>query len=210
MKISSRTKKIINILLNKDDYITINSIASWVGVSSRTIIRNLAEVENWLAENNYNLEKKKGTGIRLKISLQEKINVNKLLEGENINRHYLPEERKLIILTELLSSQIPAKLYTFTRLTNVSETTIAHDLDELEQWLKNYNLEIIRKPGLGVYLAGKERNIRKASIDLLYENFALEDILKIIQDRYLSQNRALIRKNIAKEKGSLTNVVKSK
>lgn len=200
MKISSRTKKIINILLNKDDYMTINSIASRVGVSSRTITRNLAEVENWLAENNYNLEKKKGTGIRLKISLQEKINVNKLLEGENINRHYLPEERKLIILTELLSSQIPAKLYTFTRLTNVSETTIAHDLDELEKWLKNYKLEIIRKPGLGVYLAGKERNIRKASIELLYENFALEDILKIIQDRYLSQNRALIRKNIAKEK----------
>ena len=45
MKISSRTKKIIKILIENDDYIVTDQIAEQLEVSSRTILRELKKVE---------------------------------------------------------------------------------------------------------------------------------------------------------------------
>jgi mannitol operon transcriptional antiterminator len=52
MKISSRTKKIIKILINNVDYIVTEQIAEKLDVSSRTILRELKKVEKWLQKNN--------------------------------------------------------------------------------------------------------------------------------------------------------------
>ncbi|MFW5686835.1 MAG: BglG family transcription antiterminator [Halanaerobium sp.] len=199
MKISSRTKKIIKILIENDDYIVTDQIAEKLNVSSRTILRELKKVEKWLQSNDILLEKKKGTGIRLDCSQKDKIRIAEILEFEAVDKHYSPAERKMIILSELLRDQRPNKLYAFTRVCNVSEATVSHDLDEIEGWLNDYQLKLIRKPGLGVYLEGKERDIRKASINLLYQNFNLEEILLLLQDKY-SEPENKLRKNLSKNR----------
>jgi len=199
MKISSRTKKIIKILIENDDYIVTEKIAQKLDVSSRTVLRELKKVEKWLRGNDIQLEKKKGTGIRLNCSAADKNRIAELLEFEAVDRHFTPEERKMIILSELLRDQRPNKLYAFTRVCNVSEATISHDLDEIEGWLKEYQIKLIRKPGLGVYLEGKEKDIRKASINLLYQNFNLEEILLLLQDKY-SEPEEKLRKNLSKNR----------
>jgi mannitol operon transcriptional antiterminator len=199
MKISSRTKKIIKILIKNEDYIVTEKIAERLDVSSRTVLRELKKVEKWLRSNDIKLEKKKGTGIRLDCLPADKTRIAELLEFEAVDRHFTPEERKMIILSELLRDQRPNKLYTFTRICNVSEATISHDLDEIEGWLKEYQIKLVRKPGLGVFLQGKEREIRKASINLLYQNFNLEEILLMLQDKY-SEPEKKLRKNISKNR----------
>jgi len=199
MKISSRTKNVIKILIENDDYIVTDQVAKKLNVSSRTILRELKKVEKWLKRNDINLEKKKGTGIRLNCSQADKIRIAEILEFEAVDKHYSPEERKMIILSELLRDQRPNKLYAFTRVTNVSEATISHDLDEIEGWVEAYELKLIRKPGLGVYLEGRERDIRKASINLLYQNFNLEQILLLLQDKYSKKEESL-RKNLSKNR----------
>lgn len=199
MKISSRTKKIIKILIENDDYVITEQIAEKLEVSSRTVLRELKKVEKWFQKNKIILEKKKGTGIRLNCSQADKVRIREILEFEPVDKHYSPEERKMIILSELLRDQRPNKLYAFTRLTNVSEATISHDLDEVEGWLINYDLKLIRKPGLGVYLEGRERDIRKASINLLYQNFNLEEILVFFQNKY-SKNEVIQRKKLSKNR----------
>jgi len=199
MKISSRTKKIIKILIENDDYIVTDQIAEQLEVSSRTILRELKKVEKWLQKNNILLDKKKGTGIRLNCSSKEKRRVNEILEFQSVDKHYTPDERKMIILAELLKDQRPNKLYAFTRICNVSEATISNDLDEIENWVEAYQLKLIRKPGLGVYLKGRERDIRKASINLLYQNFNLEEILLLLQDKYSEKEQSL-RKTLSKNR----------
>lgn len=199
MKISSRTKKIIDILIKNDDYIVTDQIAEKLKVSSRTILRELKKVEKWLRKNNILLEKKQGTGIRLNCSLNEKRRLKDILEFQNVDKHYSPQERKMIILAELLKDQRPNKLYAFTRVCNVSEATVSNDLDEIEKWLKDYQLKLIRKPGLGVFLKGRERDIRKASINLLYQNFNLEEILLLLQDKYSEKEQSL-RKTLSKNR----------
>ncbi|MTI60380.1 MAG: transcription antiterminator [Firmicutes bacterium] len=189
MKISSRTKEIMSILCNIKDYVTVKDIAHEIGVSSRTILRELDKAEIWLQENGYHLDKKKGTGVALDCTEQEKYNIKNLLQFESIENYYTPGERRFIILSELLRKQEPVKLYSFTILTNVSEATISHDLDEIEKWLKDYSLKLIRKPGLGVYLEGTEKDIRQASINLLYENIEQQEIFRLIQEKNPEENK---------------------
>jgi len=188
MKISSRTKKILKILLNNEGFTVVESVAEKIGVSSRTIRRELPRVDNWLKKHDYQLQKKKGTGIKLDLEKEEKAKIKNLLNIESVENYYSPDERKIIILSELLKSQQPTKLFNFTMMTNVSEATISHDLDEIENWVKDYNLKLIRKQGLGVYIEGRESNIRKASINLLYENLDINELFKIMQKKFSEKN----------------------
>jgi mannitol operon transcriptional antiterminator len=200
MKISSRTKKILKILLENDDYIVVEKIADQVGVSSRTILRELPKVQKWLNKNNYSLDKKKGTGILLECGKEEKANIKNLLNIENVENYYTPEERKIIILSELLKSQQPTKLFNFTMLTNVSEATISHDLDEIEGWVKEYKLKLVRKPGLGVFIKGEESDIRRASINLLYENLDLQELFNLIQNKFSEDNSEMTRESLSRSR----------
>ena len=43
-KLTSRKKEIINRLCSEDDYVTISNIAQDIGVSARTVLRELEEI----------------------------------------------------------------------------------------------------------------------------------------------------------------------
>ena len=48
-KMNQRVKKILLKICPEDQYVTLASIAKELGVSTKTILRELAEVEVWLA-----------------------------------------------------------------------------------------------------------------------------------------------------------------
>lgn len=169
-KASTRAKEIINILCRETQYITIASIAEKLDVSTRTILRELEGVEELLGANGVRLEKKPNRGLYVNGSIDDKANILQLMEMQNENKVYTPRERQAIILSELLQNQSPTKLYYFTKIFDVSEGTVSRDLDSLEAWMKQYNLKLIRKPGLGVFVEGSEGAIRRAIVNLIYEN----------------------------------------
>lgn len=169
-KASTRAKEIIGILCKETQYITIANIADKLNVSSRTILRELEVVEELLNLNGVSLDKKPNRGLYVSGSVEDKADILQLLEMQRENKIYAPHERQTIILSELLQNQNPTKLYYFTKIFNVSEGTISRDLDNLEGWMKQYSLKLIRKPGLGIYVEGNEGAIRRAIVNLIYEN----------------------------------------
>ena len=72
------------------------------------------------------------------------------------------------------------KLLTLAKLLNVTEATISNDLDKLETWIKKMNMNLVRKPGLGIYLEGLEKDIRKAIISHIYKNLHEKNILNVL------------------------------
>lgn len=180
-KISTRQKEILIKLCSENDYITIASIAQDIGVSSRTILRELEEIEKWLSEKNIQLEKKTGVGIKLGNSLEEKEELLEIIEKENSIKIFTPKERQIIIASELLQNNEPIKLYYLTKILFVSEGTISNDLDKVEEWLKIYNLNLVRKPGLGIYIEGIEKHKRRAIVNLIYENVEEKQLLNFVQ-----------------------------
>lgn len=184
MIITSRIKEILRLLIVADfsNTITVNHIAEKLNVSSRTILREMPQVEKWLKHNKFKFIKKPGVGLLLDENLEGKNRLQKLLDGYYVEKHYKPEERQYLIISELLQMKEPVKLYYFTSIFGVTEGTLSNDLDKVQQWFKNHNLKLIRKPGLGVYVEGSETDFRKALISLLYENLDENQLLQIIKD----------------------------
>lgn len=182
IKITARQKEILIRICSEYKYVTISSIAEKLSISSRTVLRELRDIDKWLESYCCSLEKKAGIGIRLKGSLEARKNIlGNLEEGKEV-KSYSPKERQIMILGELLQNNEPVKLFIFTKMLNVTEGTVSHDLDKVEEWLKDYSLKLVRKPGLGIYIEGQEYEIRKAIANLIYENINEAQLLDLIRE----------------------------
>ena len=75
----------------------------------------------------------------------------------------------------------------------VSITTLTIYLDELTDWLTNFNVQITRKRGVGVELIGTEANKRKALANyfLLYFNEELIESLFLLENGKYSKEMVL-------------------
>ena len=182
-KLMSRQKQIIQILTKSTSKnpITISTIAESLNISSRTVLREMPKIEEWLDENGFNFIKKPGVGLIIDENLENQQLILELLEVENIQKEYTKDERKRIILGELLVNKEPLKLFYFTNQLKVSEGTLSNDLDGVEAWLKEFDIKLIRKQGLGIYLEGNENNYRKVLADILYKTLDEKELIKLLK-----------------------------
>jgi mannitol operon transcriptional antiterminator len=181
MHISYRPRMILDILVREPLEVTLQDIAKEVNVSSRTIHRELFSVEQVLAEYDLTLHKKSGVGIQI-VGDSEKIKSLKKDLMDLSTVEYTAEERKILILTELLTASNPIKLISLAIDYKTTISVITHDLDDLELWLKLYNLSLIRKRGYGVELRGSEISIRNAIIDHILTHINEFELLSLIKN----------------------------
>ena len=187
--LEGRIRDILFILAESDVPVTTNYIGEKLSLSSRTIIRKMDEIEEYLSKHNFQLIKKPGYGIEIGGGVKEKNRLKELIEEEKVSRKYSPEERQMFILMELLKSKEAIKIYRFCSELNVTEGTISLDLDVIEKILREQNINLIRKPGLGVYIEGNESQLRRLILNLLYENNLQNQIIDIlIYDLYSEDN----------------------
>ncbi|MBP2076139.1 BglG family transcription antiterminator [Oceanobacillus polygoni] len=181
LNISSRERKIFEILLGNPDGITVKEIAKELEVSARTIHRDLKNTEEITNLYNLKLEKKSGVGLRLVGMEQDRKQLRQALTNVTVI-DFTPEERQSIILATLLEMKEPIKLFTLSAELKVTEATISHDLDQLEKEIAAYRLIIIRKRGYGVEIAGEEANKRAALSDLISKHIDPFEFVTLIKD----------------------------
>jgi len=167
--LDSRKISIINLLLEQDDFITINKISQKLQVSKRTVRYDFSEIDDWLISNNLpKLLRIPRKGVIIEASADERERIIEKLEQPNYYSYVLsPEERREIVLFHILNEEGPVNLLDIAKKTFVSKTTISNDLDEISSWLKSFNLTLVRRKGYGVYVDGPEENQRKAIASLL-------------------------------------------
>lgn len=183
-KLNLRQKEIIKILTKStvNNPITTSVIAKELSLSSRTVLREMPKIEEWLDENEFKFIKKPGVGLIIDENLDNQQLILELLEIEKIKKQYSKEDRKKIIVGELLIAREPLKLFYFTSQLRVSEGTLSRDLDEIYKWFKDFNINLIRKPGLGIYVEGEESNFRKALINLFYDSTTENELMYVFKE----------------------------
>lgn len=188
-KLNSRQKEIIKILTKStiNNPITTSMIAKDLSLSSRTVLREMPKIEEWLDENEFNFIKKPGVGLIIDENLENQQLILELLEIEKIKKEYSKEERKKIIVGELLTAKEPLKLFYFTSQLKVSEGTLSGDLDDIDKWLTKFHIKLIRKPGLGIYVKGEENNFRKALVNLLYDTINENELIDAVKESKVSK-----------------------
>lgn len=143
----SRESEILHILLNSSDYLTIEKIASRLGVSRRTIQNDIDRLTQRIGElglqSRIAVEKKSGSGIRIRSNG----NCTDLLglNGKTplrLDSDQWSQDRRIEILNMLLNSDTELTTQFLADQFYTSKGVIAKDLSWIEGWLSNYSLEI--------------------------------------------------------------------
>lgn len=181
MGVSSRQRMILNILLTEEQEITIKDIADRIEVSTRTVHRELTELEPLLEQQGLQLVKRSGIGVAIEGEARQKEELRLSLYNQT-TVEYAPDERKLLILCQLLEATEPVKLVSLAFDLKVTTATISYDLDEMVDWLRRYELTLLRKRGYGVELCGSESAKRKAMSELITEHLDEFELLGILKE----------------------------
>lgn len=165
---SPRLKKILEICLQQNEDIPFDRLAQELKISRRTLFRELADVDLQLKQYQISLSNRNGKGIRLAGTKEHKellLNELNIKEIQYLNK----EERRNLLIFELLRNETIEKLIHYATMFQVSEATISNDLDVIDGWLKLYDIALFRKPGIGVELQSEEANRRRAMTAIVNE-----------------------------------------
>lgn len=170
MVFSPRLRQIITILLKEAEPISVQILAKQIKVSKRTVHRELEYMNIVLEKFGVKLQSKTGQGIWLEGTKEDKEALLYQLESETGAPTEDKKERRNRLILEILKDRSPKKLYYYSNIFQVSEATISSDMDRVEPWFSRFSLNLIRKPGYGVYLDGTEKNYRLAMREFVHEN----------------------------------------
>jgi len=180
MNASSRSIEIVRLLMHEAK--TQGELAEAIGVSTKTISRELPHVEALLGRYGMKLARRSGTGLSVEGNAEGKQKLAEEMLRQEVQSSYTPEERRSIIISQLLKSKEPIKLFSLASKLRVTDGTISNDLDKLDMWFREHRLQLVRKPGLGISLSGTERDIRRAMVHYIYENIDEGELLHLVQE----------------------------
>lgn len=166
MEFSIREIRVIETLLRHPGGVTANAIATELDVSARTVHRLLDDADRFLEPHGLTLARQSGRGMKIEGANEARENaLDALLEIRPSD--LAPDERRASLLRILLASGEPMKLRAIASRLGVAVGTAGRDLDEIEEWLADFRLSILRKPGYGVEVLGAERDLRQAMSHLI-------------------------------------------
>lgn len=158
------------IMLENEGVISVKELARRIGVSKRTVQRELEYIGSGLKPYQITFETKTGTGVWLAGREEDRQKLlEKLKQKDNYDMTNREERRKRLVL-EILKNKGLKKLFYYASQFQVSEATISTDLEAVEGWLREQNLIVTRKPGSGIEVNGTEKNYRRAIRTFIEEN----------------------------------------
>lgn len=182
MELTPRIRDILLFLLDKNKPVMELEIADYIGVSRRTIQREFEYIERNIGQYHLNLMRKKQEGVWLEGSFQDK---EKLFQKCNQIRNITvidKEKRRKYLLFELLRSKTPKKLFYYSEMFGVSEATISGDLDALESWVTQNQLQMVKRSGFGVMVTGSEKSYRLALHRFVNENVTDRELMELLNE----------------------------
>lgn len=164
-KLSANSRRLIQKLAELPQaWITAAALAEAIGVSRRTVLRELPSIEKWLTAAGFRFQRRPGQGLLL----DEPDRAPLLALLNSGSRPALPKtERRQRLLISLLAAREPKKTYALAREVDASEHTLAADLIWAEEWLRPYNVQMCKRPGVGVWIEALPDKRRRAVSALL-------------------------------------------
>lgn len=176
-----RLRIILDLLLASDSWTPVHELARETGAGVRTVFRDVLELEYVLKPYGVEIEKKRGTGIRLVGDLSAVPR-----KGRPLHRR-LPwltaDQRQVALVCFLGHERRVFKLSELARLFAVSDSCISGDLRDIEvhisQWTPGASL--VRQKGIGVSLEGDEWSVRMAILHAAVRFMDPREIVRLVQ-----------------------------
>ncbi|UQZ75451.1 hypothetical protein C2I17_13395 [Niallia circulans] len=188
-----RQQKILHQLMQSKSPLSSDYLANALDVTTRTIRSDMKALIDTLKDNGAEIVLTRGKGYELVIGNYHyfKPFLTKIMNENNVSTPLPtePEERVDYILKRLLLAEEYLKIEQFAEELFVSESSIKNDLKEVRRLLKDFNLNLDKKPNYGLKIMGQEAKLRyclaayvfdQEETDWILPNKKLEEIRKII------------------------------
>ncbi|WP_249030056.1 BglG family transcription antiterminator [Tannockella kyphosi] len=181
-----RQKQLFKLLIQQDNYLTVQEMADFLSVSLRTAHTDLKIVEELLNDNNVELDKKQNVGIKINADMSVKNSLLNLVDETKQEVSVLSTEiRRMKIISRLLFNREGTSLNKLADEFMVSKTSIVSDFEKIELFLSAFQLELIRDRQ-GTRVSGNEKNIRHA-LSQLATNFVQLEFDEVLQEQESSR-----------------------
>ncbi|MFT8318029.1 MAG: transcription antiterminator [Sporolactobacillus sp.] len=193
MLLTNREKTIMELLIKTSGRHTTLSIASYLQVSVRTVMRDLKKIEKTLDQFGLRLEQGDNNSLRVAGSDQSVYQLVQVLSQVK-PLDLSTRERKLLLLLQLMQVDEPIKTGPLAKDLGISVVTLITQLDELTEWLQDFDVNLLRKRGVGIQLAGTESAKRKAleNFYLLYFNEELIEAIFQADEPVVAQEHLIL------------------
>ena len=141
-------------------WFTAAALGESIGVSRRTVMRELPGMEKWLQAAGFRFVRSPGQGVRLEEDDAQRAALRALLDGGGAVLS--KSERIDRLLTLLFAAGEPVKTGWLAEKLGISEHTLAADLNAASAWLLARGVTVVRRAGVGVWLEGTPENLRRA------------------------------------------------
>lgn len=191
MYLSSRLKKILLLLLNARQALTIHQIACQLQLSERKVYRELATVRQVIEKQNLELITipQRGLIVQGKQSVIAQLIRN--ISQNKVVQDYLVTERIDLTMLYLLVSFDYIKQKTIALALNVSVSTVKKDLPQVRIQLQHWNLQLIIKKGEGLFVKGFIYRRQIAIMNLLVKDSQTTELLHWLQGQGSADNSFL-------------------
>jgi mannitol operon transcriptional antiterminator len=187
--LDSRSKTILLVLLKSTGPVSAAFIAEQMNTTPRITRSSLQRIESWLAKKDLSVKKQPGKGLSIDISLEEKQRL--IPEVESITSYNLilsREERVRLLIIALLTAEEPLLVKRFAPRLGVSRPTLFNDMIDVETWLVDHELKLIRRRGFGFKVDGSELKIRIALETIIFDTNGQMVMLASMQGKSLTES----------------------
>ncbi|MEZ0482182.1 BglG family transcription antiterminator [Planococcus sp. SSTMD024] len=161
MFVTVREKSIIELVTRMSAKHTVNSLATYLDVSARTIQRDLKSVDKLLEQFGLTMKRNAADALFIDGNNEKIYRLMQQLAASSAPEA-TPEEKKLRLLIILMEEGAFFKKQVLSNQLGISTTTLTSYLDELGNWLRKFSVTLSRQRGVGVEIAGEEAHKRHA------------------------------------------------
>lgn len=157
--LSTRQKQLMAKLMESNQYITVEFLAKWLGVSTKTVRNDLEILAGTLEEMGSSLKRIPGRGVLLLANSEEK---EEIMEALELTDSFVDRNTQITMISLYLLLNHKVTIQKIADTFFLSRTSVQHFLREVEELLDQYNLQLSREARKGLFIHGIERSKRKA------------------------------------------------
>lgn len=160
MFLSTREKKILNLLLKDEKKFTTAQIAAELNVNQRTVKTDISKINSELEKKFCRIQTKRGAGVWLEYEPDGEVLLRELLR-DNSDSYISAEVRKYYVASEILNYKEYVSMELLANHFYVSKATVLNDVNDLTEFLGKFGIVLTKKVKYGVRAEGSERQIRR-------------------------------------------------
>ncbi|MGZ9222039.1 MAG: helix-turn-helix domain-containing protein [Anaerolineales bacterium] len=166
---TTRQREILKLILDVNRPIGSIELAQLLHITPRQVNYSMKGVKVWLKQHGQDLNVLPGVGFKVNLTddqtqaLFQKINTQ-----SDVQIVLSVSQRQQLLALFLLTRTEPFILAQLEQISHVSRMTILKDLDEIDNWLHEQEISLIRKPHFGIQISGAEHDCQQALAELLW------------------------------------------